>query len=35
MPQMMKAGIWLNLTGILLIFALTWFVFAPVLRALG
>ena len=23
MPQMMKAGIWLNLTGILLIFALT------------
>jgi hypothetical protein len=31
---MMKAGIWLNITGILLIFALTWFVFAPVLRAL-
>ena len=35
MPQMMKADIWLNITGILLIFALTWFVFAPVLRALG
>jgi sodium-dependent dicarboxylate transporter 2/3/5 len=34
MPQMMKAGIWLNLTGILLIFLLTWFYFAPVLRAL-
>jgi solute carrier family 13 (sodium-dependent dicarboxylate transporter), member 2/3/5 len=35
MPQMMKAGIWLNITGIFLIFALTWFVFAPILRALS
>jgi sodium-dependent dicarboxylate transporter 2/3/5 len=34
MPQMMKAGIWLNLTGILLIFALTYAVFMPVLAAL-
>ncbi len=34
MPQMMKAGIWLNLTGILLIYALTWLVYAPILRAL-
>jgi sodium-dependent dicarboxylate transporter 2/3/5 len=34
MPQMMKAGIWLNLAGILLVFLLTWFYFAPVLRAL-
>jgi sodium-dependent dicarboxylate transporter 2/3/5 len=34
MPQMMKAGLWLNLTGILLIFALTYLVFAPVLDAL-
>jgi sodium-dependent dicarboxylate transporter 2/3/5 len=34
MPQMMKAGIWLNLVGIALIFALTFVVFMPVLRAL-
>ncbi len=34
MPQMMKAGFWLNVTGILLIFALTWTVFIPVLRAM-
>lgn len=34
MPQMMKAGIWLNLAGIVVIFALTWLVIAPVLRAL-
>jgi sodium-dependent dicarboxylate transporter 2/3/5 len=34
MPQMMKAGIWLNLTGILLIFALTYSVFGPILRAM-
>ena len=34
MPQMMKAGIWLNITGIFLLFALTWFVFAPILRAM-
>jgi len=32
MPQMMKAGLWLNVTGILLIFALTYLVFAPVLQ---
>jgi len=32
MPQMMKAGLWLNITGILLIFALTYVVFAPVLQ---
>jgi sodium-dependent dicarboxylate transporter 2/3/5 len=32
MPQMMKAGLWLNITGILLIFALTYLVFAPVLQ---
>jgi len=31
MPDMMKAGIWLNLTGVLLIFALTYAVFIPVL----
>jgi sodium-dependent dicarboxylate transporter 2/3/5 len=24
MPQMLRAGLWLNLTGILLIFALSW-----------
>jgi sodium-dependent dicarboxylate transporter 2/3/5 len=30
MPDMMKAGIWLNLTGVLLIFALTYAVFMPV-----
>ncbi len=34
MPQMMKAGLWLNLTGIALIFVLTFVVFMPVLRAL-
>jgi sodium-dependent dicarboxylate transporter 2/3/5 len=34
MPQMMKAGIWLNLTGIVLIFALTYAVFTPILRVL-
>jgi sodium-dependent dicarboxylate transporter 2/3/5 len=34
MPQMMKAGLWLNLTGILLIFALTYSVFGPILRAM-
>jgi sodium-dependent dicarboxylate transporter 2/3/5 len=34
MPQMMKAGLWLNLTGILLIFLLTYSVFGPILRAL-
>jgi solute carrier family 13 (sodium-dependent dicarboxylate transporter), member 2/3/5 len=34
MPQMMKAGIWLNLAGILLIFLLTYGVFAPLVRAL-
>jgi sodium-dependent dicarboxylate transporter 2/3/5 len=31
MPQMIKAGLWLNIAGILLIFALTYVVFAPVL----
>lgn len=34
MPQMMKAGIWLNLTGIVLIFVLTYSVFGPILRSL-
>jgi sodium-dependent dicarboxylate transporter 2/3/5 len=34
MPQMIKAGFWLNLTGIVLIFALTFAVFMPVLRTL-
>ena len=34
MPQMMKAGFWLNLTGIALIWALTYAVFMPVLAAL-
>jgi sodium-dependent dicarboxylate transporter 2/3/5 len=34
MPQMMKAGLWLNLTGILVIFALTWLVYEPVLKAM-
>jgi sodium-dependent dicarboxylate transporter 2/3/5 len=34
MPQMIKAGFWLNLTGIVLIFALTYLVFMPVLSAL-
>jgi hypothetical protein len=31
---MIKAGFWLNLTGIVLIFALTYLVFMPVLSAL-
>jgi solute carrier family 13 (sodium-dependent dicarboxylate transporter), member 2/3/5 len=31
MPQMMKAGFWLNLTGILVITALAWLFIAPVL----
>ena len=34
MPDMMKAGLWLNLAGILLIFALTYAVFIPVLGLL-
>jgi len=34
MPDMMKAGLWLNLAGILLIFALTYAVFVPVLGLL-
>ena len=34
MPDMMKAGFWLNLTGIVLIFALTYAVFMPALQAL-
>jgi sodium-dependent dicarboxylate transporter 2/3/5 len=34
MPDMMKAGFWLNLTGIALIFALTYTVFVPALHAL-
>ena len=34
MPQMIKAGFWLNLAGIALIFALTYAVFMPMLRAL-
>ncbi len=34
-PQMMKAGLWLNLAGILVIFLLTWLVFAPVLNSLA
>ncbi|HET9023088.1 MAG TPA: DASS family sodium-coupled anion symporter, partial [Burkholderiaceae bacterium] len=34
MPDMMKAGLWLNLAGILLIFALTYAVFTPVLSLL-
>jgi sodium-dependent dicarboxylate transporter 2/3/5 len=34
MPDMMKAGLWLNLTGALLIFALTYAVFVPVLQSL-
>jgi sodium-dependent dicarboxylate transporter 2/3/5 len=32
MPDMMRAGLWLNLTGIALIFALTYLVFVPVLK---
>ena len=31
MPQMIRAGFWLNLTGILLITALTWGVVGPLL----
>jgi sodium-dependent dicarboxylate transporter 2/3/5 len=34
MPQMIKAGFWLNLAGILLIFALTYAVFIPALGLL-
>jgi sodium-dependent dicarboxylate transporter 2/3/5 len=34
MPDMMKAGLWLNLAGIALMFALTYAVFVPVLNAL-
>jgi len=34
MPQMMKAGFWLNIAGIVVIFALTFAVFMPVLRVL-
>jgi sodium-dependent dicarboxylate transporter 2/3/5 len=34
MPDMMKAGLWLNLVGIVLMFALTYAVFVPVLNAL-
>jgi hypothetical protein len=34
MPDMMKAGLWLNLTGAVLIFALTYAVFVPVLQSL-
>jgi sodium-dependent dicarboxylate transporter 2/3/5 len=34
MPDMMRAGFWLNLTGIVLIFALTYSVFMPALQAL-
>jgi sodium-dependent dicarboxylate transporter 2/3/5 len=33
-PQMMRAGLWLNLTGILLIFALSWWGLPPLLAAL-
>jgi di/tricarboxylate transporter len=31
MPQMMKAGFWLNLLGILVITALAWFFITPLL----
>jgi len=34
MPDMMKAGLWLNIAGILLIFALSYTVFIPVLNSL-
>jgi sodium-dependent dicarboxylate transporter 2/3/5 len=34
-PQMMRAGLWLNLAGILLIFALSWWGLPPLLAALG
>jgi sodium-dependent dicarboxylate transporter 2/3/5 len=33
MPQMIKAGFWLNLAGIVLISGITWFVIAPLLLA--
>jgi sodium-dependent dicarboxylate transporter 2/3/5 len=33
MPQMMRAGLWLNLASILVVFALTWLVFVPALEA--
>jgi sodium-dependent dicarboxylate transporter 2/3/5 len=33
-PQMMRAGLWLNLAGILLIFALSWWGLPPLLAAL-
>ena len=33
MPQMMRAGIWLNLTGILLITGLTYLLIGPLLAA--
>jgi sodium-dependent dicarboxylate transporter 2/3/5 len=33
MPQMMKAGLWLNVCGIVLISAITWLVIAPWLLA--
>ena len=35
MPQMIKAGFWLNVTGILLITALTYFLIGPFLLARG
>jgi len=31
MPQMMKAGFWLNLAGILVITALAWLLITPLL----
>ena len=34
MPDMMKAGLWLNLAGIVLIFTLTYAVFIPALRVI-
>jgi sodium-dependent dicarboxylate transporter 2/3/5 len=33
MPQMIRAGLWLNLTGILVIFVLTYLVVVPTLGA--
>lgn len=35
MPHMIRAGLWLNLLGILVLFALTWLAVEPVLRGLG
>ena len=35
MPQMIKAGFWLNVSGILLITALTYFLIGPLLLARG